>query len=42
MRLVAAASVVVGAVRAFAQDPGTAIERDDPDRMWALLDHAIG
>ncbi|WP_329030545.1 MULTISPECIES: hypothetical protein [unclassified Streptomyces] len=41
MRLVALASVVVGAVRALAQDPDTVIERGDLDRMWALLDHAI-
>ncbi|MFG2569234.1 hypothetical protein ACGFR6_27875 [Streptomyces sp. NPDC048567] len=41
MRLVTAASVVAGAVRLLAQDPGTAIEHGELERMWALLDHAI-
>ncbi|WP_333732585.1 hypothetical protein [Streptomyces sp. IBSBF 3010] len=40
-RLVAVASLVTGAARLLAQDPGTAIEHGELDRMWALLDHAI-
>lgn len=41
IRLVAVASLVAGAARLLAQDPGTAIEHGQLDRMWALLDHAI-
>ncbi|MGW1185678.1 hypothetical protein ACWD7Y_21155 [Streptomyces drozdowiczii] len=41
IRLVAVASLVTGAARLLAQDPGTAIEHGQRDRMWALLDHAI-
>ncbi|MEW1893704.1 MULTISPECIES: hypothetical protein [unclassified Streptomyces] len=40
IRLVAVASLVAGAARLLAQDPGTAID-GQLDRMWALLDHAI-
>ncbi|MFB8206292.1 hypothetical protein [Streptomyces sp. NPDC056010] len=36
IRLVAVASLVTGAARLPAQDPGTAIEH-----VWALLDHAV-
>ncbi|MEW1892234.1 hypothetical protein [Streptomyces sp. NPDC085659] len=41
IRLVVVASLVTGAARLLAQDPGTAIEHGELDRMWALLDHAI-
>ncbi|MGZ2360971.1 hypothetical protein LRE75_30575 [Streptomyces sp. 372A] len=41
IRLVAVASLVPGAARLLAQDPGTAIEHGQLDRMWALLDHTI-
>ncbi|SEE51353.1 hypothetical protein SAMN05216483_6468 [Streptomyces sp. 2131.1] len=41
IRLVAVASLVAGAARLLAQDPGTAIEHGQLERMWALLDHAI-
>ncbi|MEU1224110.1 hypothetical protein [Streptomyces microflavus] len=42
IRLVAVASLVLGAVRVLAEDPGTAITTGELTRMWALLDHAIG
>lgn len=41
IRLVVVASLVTGAARLLAQDPGTAIEHGQLDRMWPLLDHAI-
>ncbi|MEV5659415.1 hypothetical protein [Streptomyces sp. NPDC052291] len=41
IRLVAVASLVTGAARLLAQDPGAAIEHEELDRMWALLDHAV-
>ncbi|WP_329359666.1 hypothetical protein [Streptomyces anulatus] len=41
IRIVAVASLVVGAARLLAEDPGTAITTGELSRMWALLDHAI-
>ncbi|MFC8705843.1 hypothetical protein ACFUIV_27165 [Streptomyces anulatus] len=41
IRLVAVASLVLGAARLLAEDPGTAITTGELTRMWALLDHAI-
>lgn len=41
LRLVAVASLVTGAARLLAEDPGTAITTGELSRMWALLDHAI-
>ncbi|MFI8178832.1 hypothetical protein ACIF6H_36990 [Streptomyces microflavus] len=41
IRLVAVASLVTGAARLLAEDPGTAITTGELARMWALLDHAI-
>ncbi|MFD4023205.1 hypothetical protein ACFWRV_06695 [Streptomyces sp. NPDC058576] len=40
VRMVAVASLVVGAVRVLVQDPGTAI-RSELAVIWALLDHVI-
>ncbi|MFD4237114.1 hypothetical protein [Streptomyces sp. NPDC058542] len=41
IRLVAAASVVTGAARLLAEDPGTAITTGELSWIWALLDHAL-
>ncbi|MFB8206383.1 hypothetical protein [Streptomyces sp. NPDC056010] len=41
MRLATVASVLADIVRLLAQDPGAAIQNQEPARMWALLDHAI-
>ncbi|MFJ1789672.1 hypothetical protein ACIOML_35860 [Streptomyces anulatus] len=41
IRLMAVASLVLGAARLLAEDPGTAITTGELTRMWALLDHAI-
>ncbi|MFJ9623780.1 hypothetical protein [Streptomyces sp. NPDC101181] len=40
LRLVAVASLAVGAVRLVAEDPGTAL-REDLAEVWGLLDHAL-
>ncbi|MFH9656686.1 hypothetical protein ACH4MN_37210 [Streptomyces anulatus] len=41
IRLVAVASLITGAVRLLAEDPGAALTTGELSRMWALLDHAI-
>ncbi|MEU2295544.1 hypothetical protein ACFY9H_33280 [Streptomyces bacillaris] len=41
IRIVAVASLVTGAARLLAEDPGTAITTGELSRMWALVDHAI-
>ncbi|KQX44483.1 hypothetical protein ASD97_39220 [Streptomyces sp. Root63] len=41
IRLVAVASLVAGAARLLAEDPGTRIMTGELSRMWALVDHAI-
>ncbi|MFE1734880.1 hypothetical protein ACFW6X_32860 [Streptomyces bacillaris] len=41
IRLVAVDSLVTGAARLLAEDPGTAITTGELSRMWALLDHTI-
>ncbi|MFF6931221.1 hypothetical protein [Streptomyces californicus] len=41
IRLVAVASLVTGAARLLAEEPGTAITTGELSRMWALVDHAI-
>ncbi|MFF4860018.1 hypothetical protein ACFY2N_34650 [Streptomyces rubiginosohelvolus] len=41
IRLVAVASLITGAARLLAQDPGTAITTGELSRMRDLLDHAI-
>ncbi|MFE1333139.1 hypothetical protein [Streptomyces microflavus] len=41
MRLVAVASLIHGAVRLLAEDPGSAIMHGQLARVWALVDHAI-
>ncbi|MGW7400861.1 hypothetical protein ACWGH7_30825 [Streptomyces cyaneofuscatus] len=41
IRLVAVASLITGAVRLLAEDPGAAITTGELSRMWALVDHAI-
>ncbi|WP_331745391.1 hypothetical protein OG245_37670 (plasmid) [Streptomyces sp. NBC_01116] len=41
IRLVAVASLVTGAARLLAEDPGTAITTGELPRMWVLVDHAI-
>ncbi|MEV7894369.1 hypothetical protein AB0O63_09045 [Streptomyces cyaneofuscatus] len=41
IRLVAVPSLVTGAARLLAEDPGTAITTGELSRMWALLDHTI-
>ncbi|MFJ4966704.1 hypothetical protein ACIP6P_30355 [Streptomyces sp. NPDC088729] len=41
IRLVAVASLVTGAARLLAENPGTAITTGELSRMRALLDHAI-
>ncbi|MFJ1551428.1 hypothetical protein [Streptomyces sp. NPDC088246] len=41
IRLVAVASLITGAARLLAEDPGTAITTGELSRMWALLDQAI-
>ncbi|MGW9461271.1 hypothetical protein ACWG5N_35615 [Streptomyces globisporus] len=41
IRLVAVASLVTGAARLLAEDPGTAITTGELSRTWALVDHAI-
>ncbi|MER8199485.1 hypothetical protein ABTY00_36875 [Streptomyces microflavus] len=41
IRLVAVASLITGAARLLAEDPGTAITTGELSRMWALLDHAL-
>ncbi|PJN24763.1 hypothetical protein CG717_32185 [Streptomyces sp. CB02613] len=42
IRIVAVASLVTGAARLLAEDPGAAITTGELSRMWALVDHAIG
>ncbi|GGR47701.1 hypothetical protein GCM10010497_58850 [Streptomyces cinereoruber] len=37
----AVASLVTGAARLLAEDPGTAITTGELFRVWALVDHAI-
>ncbi|MER6774395.1 hypothetical protein ABT389_32215 [Streptomyces bacillaris] len=41
IRLVAVASLITGAARLLAEDPGTAITTGELARIWGLLDHAI-
>lgn len=41
IRIVAVASLITGAARLLAEDPGTAITTGELSRMWALVDHAI-
>ncbi|MEV7906610.1 hypothetical protein [Streptomyces anulatus] len=41
IRLVAVASLITGAARLLAQDPGAAITTGELSRIWDLLDHAI-
>ncbi|MFG2768662.1 hypothetical protein [Streptomyces rubiginosohelvolus] len=41
IRLVAVASLITGAARLLAEDPGTAITTGELSRMWALVDQAI-
>ncbi|MEU5289407.1 hypothetical protein AB0G97_36230 [Streptomyces sp. NPDC020755] len=41
IRLVAVASLITGAVRLLAEDPGAAITTGELSRMWALVDHAV-
>ncbi|WP_329304546.1 hypothetical protein [Streptomyces anulatus] len=41
IRLIAVASLVTGAARLLAEDPGTAITTGELSRMWALMEHAI-
>ncbi|MGW5803514.1 hypothetical protein ACWFQ7_29490 [Streptomyces bacillaris] len=41
VRIVAVASLVTGAPRLLAEDPGTAITTGELSRIWALVDHAI-
>ncbi|MFL3870550.1 hypothetical protein LT966_28605 [Streptomyces griseobrunneus] len=42
IRLVAVASLIIGAARLLAEDPGTAITTGELSRIWDLVDHAIG
>ncbi|MXG30490.1 hypothetical protein GRQ63_33600 [Streptomyces sp. YIM 132580] len=41
IRLVAVASLITGAARLLAEDPGTAITTGELARIWGLRDHAI-
>lgn len=41
IRIVAVASLITGAVRLLAEDPGAAITTGELSRMWALVDHTI-
>ncbi|WP_228183934.1 hypothetical protein [Streptomyces anulatus] len=41
IRIVAVDSLITGAARLLAEDPGTAITTGELSRVWALLDHAI-
>lgn len=41
VRIVAVASLVTGAARLLAEDPGTVIITGELARVWDLVDHAI-